>query len=133
MDYDLMLAARKAFAAEYENRYAIAYDNVEFTPPGDGSMWLAFHYVESEPLRLSLDRKCVSYMGMVQINVTFAPGTGTDKPRKLAKEIADFFKDGKILGVGYIYEGASVRSVQKSETGWIVPIRFVVRVDTKGE
>lgn len=133
MDYDLMLSARKALAVEYEGRYPIAYENVDFVPPGDGSMWLAFYYVESEPLRLSLDRKCVSYLGMVQVNVVFAPGTGTDKARLLAKEIADFFKDGKMLDVGYIYEGAAVRPVQKSETGWIVPIRFVVRVDTRGE
>lgn len=131
MDYELMLASRMELASEFESRFKIAYENVNFIPPTDGSMWLAFHYVESDPMRLSLDRKCVSYLGMVQVNVNFAPGTGTDKARKIAKEIADFFKDGKIIGVGYIYQGASVRPPQKSESGWMIPVRFTVRADVK--
>lgn len=131
MHYDLMLAARKALAEQYERRYKIAYENVEFVPPGDGSQWLAFHYKEVESAYLSLDRKCRSFIGMVQINIVFAPGSGTDKARRLAKDIADFFQDGKMLDVGYIYEGGEVRPIQKSESGWLVPVRFSVRVEEK--
>lgn len=131
MHYELMLAARKALAEQYERRYQIAYENVEFVPPADGSQWLAFHYKEVDTAYLSLDRKCRSFIGMVQINIVFAPGSGTDKARRLAKDIADFFEDGKMLDVGYIYEGGEVRPIQKSETGWIVPVRFSVRVEEK--
>lgn len=131
MHYDLMLAARKALAEQYERRYPIAYENVEFVPPADGSQWLAFHYKEVDTDYLSLDRKCRSFIGMVQVNIVFAPGSGTDKARRLAKDIADFFEDGKMLDVGYIYEGGEVRPIQKSETGWLVPVRFSVRVEEK--
>lgn len=131
MHYELMLAARKALADAYERRFAIAYENVEFTPPADGSPWLAFHYKEVDTAYLSLDRKCKSYIGLVQVNIIFAPGSGTDKARRLAKDIADFFEDGKMLEHGYIYEGGEVRPIQKSETGWLVPVRFSVRAEEK--
>ena len=131
MHYELMLAARKALAEEYENTFKIAYENVEFVPPNDVSPWLAFHYKEVSSDYLSLDRKCRSYIGLVQVNIIFAPGAGTDKARRLAKNIADFFEDGKMLEHGYIYEGGEVRPVQKSETGWLVPVRFSVRVEEK--
>lgn len=131
MHYELMLSARKALATEYESRFIIAYENVEFTPPGDGSPWLKFDYIEVDTEYLSLDRKCVSYIGMIQIGVIIPPGAGSDKGRKLAKEIASFFYDGKILETGYISEGAKVHKLQKSETGWLIPIRFYVRIETK--
>ncbi|QHR69624.1 tail terminator [Escherichia phage haarsle] len=131
MHYELMLSARKALATEYENRFMISYENVEFTPPGDGSPWLKFDYTEVDTEYLSLDRKCVSYIGMIQVGIVFPPGYGTDRPRVLAKEIAQFFYDGKMLEHGYIYEGARVHKPLKSESGWILPIRFYVRIETK--
>lgn len=131
MDYELMLAARKALAGEFESRFKIAYENVEFVPPADGSMWLRFDYTEVDKEFLSLDRRCVSYIGMVQIGVIIPPGAGSDKCRKLAKDISSFFYDGKILETGYISEGAKVHKLQKSETGWLIPIRFYVRIETK--
>lgn len=131
MHYELMLAARKALANEYEERFKISYENIAFTPPKCGKPWLAYHYKEVSTDFLSLDRKCKSYIGMVQVNVVFPPLSGTDSARLIAKEIADFFEDGKMLDDGYIYEGAEVRPVQKSETGWMVPVRFLVRYDEK--
>lgn len=131
MHYDLMVAARKALAEEYESEYPIAYENVEFKPPSNGGMWLAFHYTEAETVYASLDRKCRYYVGMVQVNVIFAPGSGTDKARKIAKGIADFFDDGKMFETGYVSQGGEVRPIQKSETGWLVPVRFYVRAEEK--
>lgn len=131
MHYDLMLSARKSLAVEYESQYQIAYENVEFSPPGDGGIWLQYHYSEAETVFASLDRKCRYYVGMVQVNVVFQPGSGTDKARRLAKEIADFFDDGKMLETGYVVQGGEVRPVQKSETGWLVPVRFYVRAEEK--
>lgn len=131
MHYDLMLAARKALAEKYEEHYPIAYENISFEPPRDGGAWLKFDYTEVDSQFLSLDRKCRSYIGMVQIGVIVAPGSGTDIARMIAKGIADFFVDGKMLETGYIYEGAEVRPIQKSETGWMVPVRFSVRVEKR--
>lgn len=133
MHYDLMLAARKALASEYESRFRISYENVDFVPPGDGSMWLKFDYMEADTDRISLDRKCVSYIGLVQVGIVIPPGGGTDKARLLAKEIARFFYDGRMIETGYISEGAKVHTLLKSETGWFLPIRFSVRLDTKEE
>lgn len=129
MHYELMLAARRALAGRYEKRYPISYENVSFTPPADGGLWLAFHYTEVSSEYMSLDRRCRSYIGMVQVNVVMPPGSGTDKGRQFAKDIANFFEDGKMLRTGYVSEGGEVKPVQKSETGWIVPVRFLVRFD----
>lgn len=129
MHYELSVAARMALAQEYESEYMIAYENVDFVPPGDGGIWLKYDYTEADTLFLSLDRKCKSFIGMVQIAVIFPPGSGIDTARKVAKNIADFFEDGKMLSIGYIYEGAIVHPVQKSETGWFYPVRFYVRYD----
>lgn len=131
MHYELMVTARKALAVEFESRYPIAFENVDFRPPNHGEMWLQYHYHEAETVFASLDRKCRYYVGMVQVNVVCAPGAGTDKARRLAKEIADFFDDGKMLENGYISQGGEVRPIQKSETGWLVPVRFYVRAEEK--
>ena len=129
MHYELSVAARMALAQEYESEYMIAYENVEFTPPKVGGIWLKYDYKEADTIIHDLKRKCISYIGMVQIGIEFPPGSGIDKARKLAKNIADFFEDGKMLSNGYISEGAKVHQVQKSESGWFYPVRFYVRYD----
>lgn len=129
MHYELSVAARVAFAKQFEKQFPIQYENVDFVPPGEGGIWLKYDYTEADTLFLSLDRKCKSFIGMVQIAVIFPPGSGIDTARKVAKNIADFFEDGKMLSIGYIYEGAIVHPVQKSETGWFYPVRFYVRYD----
>lgn len=129
MHYELSVAARMALAQEYESEYMIAYENVEFTPQKGGGIWLKYDYKEADTIIHDLKRKCISYIGMVQIGIEFPPGSGIDKARKLAKNIADFFEDGKMLSNGYISEGAKVHQVQKSESGWFYPVRFYVRYD----
>lgn len=131
MHYELSVAARVALAREYEDKFQIMYENTDFIPPLDGGIWLRYDYVDADTMFLSLDRKCKSYIGMVQIGVNFSPGSGVDKARKISKEIAEFFYDGKMLDTGYISEGAITHKLQKSETGWFYPIRFYVRFDGK--
>lgn len=131
MHYEMSVAARKALAKQYDNQYGIAYENVMFTPPNFGDAWLKFDYAEADTIYLSIDRKCISYIGMVQISVVFQPNSGVDRARALAKDIANFFEDGKILDTCYISEGARVHPMQKSETGWLIPIRFYVRTEEK--
>ncbi|QGF21233.1 tail terminator [Citrobacter phage HCF1] len=94
-------------------------------------IYLKYDYIDSDTEFLSLDRKCKSYIGMVQIGIVFPPCSGTDKARRIAKDIADFFEDGKMLATGYISEGAITHKLQKSETGWFYPVRFYVRFDGK--
>lgn len=130
MHYELSAAARAAFLSKYRD-FPHYMENRNFTPPKDGGMWLRFNYIEGDTLYLSIDRKCKSYIAIVQIGVVFPPGSGVDEARLKAKEIADFFKDGKMLNVGYIFDGAIVHQIVKHESGWMIPVRFTVRVDTK--
>lgn len=130
MHYEMSLAARAMVKAAFADRYPIIYENDSAKPPADGSMYLKFDYIEADTLRLSLSRKCTSYIGLVQVGITFPPGRGVDAARQLAVEVAETAEDGRMLKDDiYIYEGGIVHPVQKSETGWLYPVRFYVRVD----
>lgn len=128
-DYDLAKAARVALFQEFGSRFKIMAENVEFKEPNDGGTWIKFDYIPAEKTYKSLSRKCIRIRGLVQIGIVFSPDTGIDEARRLAKEIANFFEDGKILSVGFIFEGASQKPVQKSQRGWLIPIRFTVQYD----
>ncbi|UGO53102.1 putative structural protein [Klebsiella phage vB_KaeD_HazelMika] len=132
-DYDVEVSARKALASFVGERYPIAFPNYDFTEPDDGSMWLKFDYVPVDKVYRSLDRKCISLISMIQIGVIFQPGSGTDDARKLAKELVNFFEDGKILNVGFILSGAETKPTLKHNAGWLIPIRFTVRYDEHPE
>ena len=128
MQYELSVAARKLIAERFSN-FAIKYENIAFRPPANGAQWLKFDYIEVDDPYFGLSRTCRSHIGMVQVSVVFSPGSGIDKYRRLAQEIANYAEDGKMLEVGYISEGGRVHPVQKAEGGWFFPVRFYVRYD----
>lgn len=128
-DYDLETAARMDLFAAFGKRFKIAACNVEFESPKDGGMYLKYDYVPAERIVHSLDRKCISIIGMCQVMIIFKPGSGTEKARALAKEIANTFYDGKILSVGYVYSGGESKPQMKTDGGWVIPVRFYVRYD----
>lgn len=132
MHYELSVSARaELIKFSGANKIQVAFENRNFTPPAGGGMWLKFDYIEADTQFLSLDRKCRSYIGLVQVSVIFTPGFGVDNGRAMAKEIADFFDDGKMLNVGYISEGGTVHRMIKQDSGWLIPVRFNVRYDEK--
>lgn len=133
MHYEMSLAARKFVSGVVVNnfpvRYPISFENVRFTPPVNGDMWLKYDYTEADTVTWSLSRKCKYYVGMVQVSVVFSPGVGIDSARKIAGQLAEAFEDGTMLDSGYIYEGGTVNPVVKSKYGWFIPVRFYVRLD----
>lgn len=135
MHYDMALKCKVA-AAKYasDNGLQIAGDNVDFKPPNHGETYLKFSYVEADSRSVSLSRECLVYLAMVQIDVIFKPGIGTDSARLIAQNVAKYFPEGKILGDDkldlYVSEWAQVHGVQKAQTGWFFPVRFTVRCET---
>lgn len=140
MHYELYQASQEALFRWYGNTYAIMTENVEFTPPADGSPWLKYDYIEAMTQTVSLDRKCKVYVGIAQVGVVFSPGTGISLARSIAKELAIRAVDGMILTVtdendistevGYIVEGGEVQPVVKHNSGWMIPVRFTVRAES---
>ena len=134
MHYDMALKCKAAvakFAAE--NGLRVAGDNVDFIPPRGGETYLKASYVEADSRSVDLSRKCRVYLAMVQIDVIFKPGIGTDRARLIAQNVAKYFPEGKILGDDkinlYVSEWAEVHGVQKAQTGWFFPVRFTVRCE----
>lgn len=134
MHYDMALKCKAAvakFAAE--NGLKVAGDNVNFIPPKGGETYLKASYVEADSRSVDLSRKCRVYLAMVQIDVIFKPGIGTDRARIIAQRVAKYFPEGKILGDKemnlYVSEWAEVHGVQKAQTGWFFPVRFTVRCE----
>lgn len=123
--FELEEDARRELFAWNAERYQIALPNAAFSPPA--GIWLKFDYIPAESIRISLNRKCRMVTGMVQVGVVFPPNAGTEKARRLAKEIAEYFDDGKIIGQGYVFTPGEIRPLNKSETGWFIPVRFAVR------
>lgn len=133
MHYDIALKC-KAAAAKFaaDNGIMIASDNVDFKPPANGGTYLKFSYVEADSRSVSLSRECRVYLGLVQVDVIFKPGTGTDSARLIAQNVAKYFPEGKIINSVnkvYVSEWAEVHGVQKHETGWFFPVRFTVRCE----
>lgn len=133
MHYDIALKC-KAAAAKFaaDNGIMIASDNVDFKPPANGGTYLKFSYVEADSRSVSLSRECRVYLGLVQVDVIFKPGTGTDSARLIAQNVAKYFPEGKIIdsvNKVYVSEWAEVHGVQKHETGWFFPVRFTVRCE----
>lgn len=131
MHYDIALKC-KAAAAKFaaDNGIMIASDNVDFKPPANGGTHLKFSYIEADSRSVSLSRDCRVYLGLVQVDVIFKPGTGTDAARLIAQNVAKYFPEGKIIdsvNKVYVSEWAEVSGVQKHETGWFFPVRFTVR------
>lgn len=134
MHYEMALKCKAAvakFAAE--NGLRVASDNVDFIPPKDGESYLKVSYVEADSRSVDLSRKCRVYMAMVQIDVIFKPGIGTDSARLIAQNVAKYFPEGEIIDSAnkvYVSEWAEVSGVQKHETGWFFPVRFTVRCNS---
>ena len=137
MHYDMALKCKVAvakFAAE--NMLRVVGDNVDFIPPKGGETYLKVSYVEADSRSVDLSRKCRVYLAMVQIDVIFKPGIGTDHARIIAKRVAKSFPEGKIVDSEsklYVSEWAEVYRVQKHETGWLLPVRFTVRCESAEE
>lgn len=134
MHYDIALKC-KAAAAKFaaDNGIMIASDNVDFKPPANGGTHLKFSYIEADSRSVSLSRDCRVYLGLVQVDVIFKPGTGTDAARLIAQNVAKYFPEGKIIdsvNKVYVSEWAEVSGVQKHETGWFFPVRFTVRCNS---
>lgn len=134
MHYDIALKC-KAAAAKFaaDNGIMIASDNVDFKPPANGGTHLKFSYIEAYSRSVSISRDCRVYLGLVQIDVIFKPGTGTDAARLIAQNVARYFPEGKIIdsvNKVYVSEWAEVSGVQKHETGWFFPVRFTVRCNS---
>lgn len=134
MHYEMALKC-KAAAAKFaaDNGLKVACDNVDFIPPRGGETYLKASYVEAYSRSVDLSRKCRVYIGLVQIDVIFKPGIGADDARLIAKNVAKYFPEGKILGDKemnlYVSEWAEVHGVQKAQTGWFFPVRFTVRCE----
>ncbi|WNO47131.1 hypothetical protein [Klebsiella phage P1011] len=131
MHYEMALKCKAAVAKlAADNGLKVASDNVDFIPPRGGETYLKVSYVEADSRSVDLSRKCRVYLAMVQIDVIFKPGIGTDSARLIAQNVAKYFPEGEIIdsvNKVYVSEWAEVSGVQKHETGWFFPVRFTVR------
>ena len=135
MHYEMAKASKKAAISQSQTLgLEIAFDNIDFTPPTDGGTYLKFSYMEAASTSQSLDRECRLFLGLVQIDVIFKPGTGTDSARNYAQSLAEYFAEGLSIDAEngiYVSEWAEINSVQKSEDGWFFPVRFTVRCEKR--
>ena len=105
MHYEMALKCKAAvakFAAD--NGLNVASDNVDFIPPRGGETYLKVSYVEADSRSVDMSRKCRVYLAMVQIDVIFKPGIGTDRARLIAQNVAKYFESFPCIDSIFIYE-----------------------------
>lgn len=128
MHFELEEAARE-LVSRIAGDDVVAWPNVAFTPPADGSPYLKFDYMPAISEPVSLDRKCRYYVGIVQVSVIFQPEMGTRYAREVAKTFCAGVTDGLELTDGYVYNACEVFSIISTDTGLSLPMRFKVRAE----
>jgi hypothetical protein len=113
-------------AWEAGSNYPVQWPNQEFTPPSDGSPYVAFNILRGQSRAASLNSSGSAryrHPGIVQIDVIFSRGKGVRLANETADEIAAIFR-GKTLS-GIRYQAPDVREVSEPETS---RVRFNVSV-----
>lgn len=117
----LALRARLKTATGYPGDSKVAWENREFDPPDDGSVWLKESLVSGSDQVVSSGDK--QRLGLYYIHVYGPTGGGTKAIEDLAKAIVHVFPAGTSLGSVHLYrtepQAARIEAVtQAADSVW---------------
>jgi hypothetical protein len=81
----------------------MAIENVGFTPAR--VPYVAAYDMPATPVAIDLAQQCKVYTGIYQITVSAPKGSGAEKVKRLAREVADLFST---VGAGFPGDGFTV-------------------------
>jgi hypothetical protein len=112
----------------------IAYEDVDFTPPVDGSPYLQAFLLPATPDSQDLEGKHTSYRGVFQVSIVTKAGTGRGTAEGIADEIAALFPNNlaltKTTFTVYVRSPMATASAQPGDTTTTLPLSFTYRADT---
>lgn len=102
---NLNTIVESTFATAWGNTTLIAYDNVPFTPPGDGS-WVKVYVRDgdSDKITLGTAPQVRRTIGTVFVDIFTPVGMGSKPVRTYADSIKAIFKDLRVSGIQF-FEG----------------------------
>jgi hypothetical protein len=124
----------KTWAAARVPALPIAYEDVAFTPPADGSSYLRAFLMPASTTSEDLEGKHTAYRGVFQVNVVTKAGGGRGAAGLIADEIAALFPNNlaltKTAFTVYVRSPMATASAQQGDTTTTLPLSFEYRADT---
>lgn len=114
--FDATASAIGAMFADEFSAYPVAHQNVDFTPPVDGSgnplPYVALHILEGEAVRAGGTGRTSRYRhpGEIKAQVFVPRGTGDGLAREIADTIATIFRGRSIESGGIRFYAPSFRA-----------------------
>lgn len=130
----LFEARLKAWATTRVSPLPIAFEDVAFTPPTDGSPYLRAFLLPANTTSEDLEGKHTAYRGVFQVSVVTKVGGGRGAAGLIAEEINALFPNNLELTKAdfsvYVRSQMSTASAQQGDTTISLPLSFQYRADT---
>lgn len=124
----------KAWAGARIPPLPIAYEDVAFTPPADGSPYLRSFLLPANTTSEDLEGKHTAYRGVYQVSVVTKAGEGRGAASLIADELAALFPNNldmaKASFTVYTRSPMSTAPAQQGDTTTTLPLSFAYRADT---
>jgi len=112
----------------------IAFEDVAFTPPADGSPYLRPFLLPANTTSEDLEGKHTAYRGVFQVSIVTKAGNGRGAAEGIADEIAALFPNNlaltKTTFTVYVRSPMATASAQQGDTTTSLPLSFQYRADT---
>ena len=123
-----------AWANAREPKLPIAFEDVAFTPPSDGSAYLQVYLLPSNTDSADLEGAHVLYQGVFQISIVTAAGNGRGAASAIADELRALFPNNlSITQDGlpvFVMTPLSTAAAIAGDTTTALPTSFRYRADT---
>lgn len=124
-------ARLKAWADSQTPEVKVAWENIHFTKPAEGSLWLEPILVPNDTMNKELSTKRKTYLGIFQINCWAPSGKGMGQVEKLAQSLIDLFPVLPKTGLVSIEKTPTAEKPLLDNSGWvIVPVTIQYRMET---
>jgi len=112
----------------------IAFEDVTFTPPANGSAYLKAYLLPGNTDSEDLEGKHISYRGVFQVSVVTTTGSGRGAAGLIAEEIAALYPNNLALTKAeftvFVRSPMSTAAALQGETTSSLPLSFQYRADS---
>lgn len=127
-------ARLKAWADARLPKLTIAFEDVAYTPPADGSAYLQAYLLPGSSDSQDLEGKHKSFRGIFQVSIITKSGSGRGAAGLIAEELAALFPNNLPLTktglTVYVRSPTSNAPAISSDTTSAMPVSFEYRADT---
>ena len=124
-------ARLKAWAAAQVPPVPVAYENVAFTKPVDGSPWLEAFLIPNLTMNNEVSGGRKTHLGFFQVNCWVHKGSGMGRGRSLSQSIINLFPMLPKVGAISIEATPSASQPLDGDSNWvIVPVLIKYRYES---